>query len=74
MTSLICVLGNLAGVVGVLICLSAGLVRVSGTRTLAEFDVMTFFFVGMALMVMACLAKVHVMQAGRTMEERTMRQ
>lgn len=62
MSTLISTLGNLAGVLGVLLCLSAGLVRVGGMRTLAEFDVMTFFFVGMALMIMACLAKVHVIQ------------
>ena len=50
------------GILAVLICLMAGLVRVSGSFYLAGFEVLTLFNTGMALMVFACLLKLYFLQ------------
>jgi type IV secretory pathway VirB2 component (pilin) len=59
-------LGNGAAIVGVLLCLMAGLARVAGAFYLGGFELMTLFMGGMALMLAACLAKLHLLgMAGR---------
>jgi hypothetical protein len=50
------------GILSVLICLMAGLVRVSGSFYLAGFEVLTLFNAGMALMVFTCLLKLYLLQ------------
>lgn len=52
-------IGNAAGIVGVLVCLIAGLARLVGTYYLLGVPSITLFTGGTALMVMACLAKLH---------------
>jgi hypothetical protein len=53
---------DIVGMFAVLICLVAGLVRVTGNFYLAGFEVLTLFNAGMALMVFACLLKLQVLQ------------
>ena len=51
---------NIAGVLGTVICLVAGLARVSGQFHLAGFEAMTLFTGGMAIMVFGILLKLEV--------------
>ena len=53
--------GNGAALLGVLICLVAGGARVAGAYYLMGFELMTLFTGGMGLMLMACLAKLHLL-------------
>ena len=61
MDQLIGLLGNLAAVVGVVVCLGTGTVRLFGHYYLAGVQLMPLFTMGIALMVMACLAKLHAL-------------
>lgn len=54
--------GNIAAVAGAFICLFAGLVRITGHYYLSGFETNTLFIVGIALMVMACLVKLHALR------------
>ena len=45
---------------GILICIFSGLFRLSGTYYLAGIQVMTMFTVGIGMMVMAILIKLHM--------------
>ncbi len=56
------VVSDLVGVLAVLVCLVAGLVRVTGVFYLGGFEVLTLFNAGVALMVFSCLLKLHVLQ------------
>jgi hypothetical protein len=56
------VVSDLVGVLAVLVCLVAGLVRVMGVFYLGGFEVLTLFNAGVALMVFSCLLKLHVLQ------------
>ena len=58
--------GNIAGIAGIGICLVAGLARLAGGYYLLGFQTLTLFNGGIALMVMACLAKLHCMSVART--------
>ncbi|WP_210396273.1 hypothetical protein [Motiliproteus sediminis] len=58
-------LGNGAGAVGVLFCVIAGLVRISGNYWLWGMDAMTVFTAGVGLMVFACLAKLQLLTQGQ---------
>ena len=58
MMKLIQSLGNLAAVLGMLVCLLAGLARLGGTWSVAGMDVGAVFQLGIGLMVFACLAKL----------------
>jgi len=51
--------GNAAAVLGVLICLVTGVFRLAGNYYVFGFEAQTLFIGGIALMVMACLAKLH---------------
>ena len=53
--------GNVAGLVGLLLCFVSGALRLSGMWDVHSFDLMTLFTVGIALMVAACLFKLHAM-------------
>ena len=54
--------GNAAAILGLLICLVAGLVRATGSYHVGAYGAMTLFNVGIGLMVAACLAKLHLIQ------------
>ena len=66
MDRIIEVVGNVAGAVGVLVCLVSGLVRITGVFYLGGVQLMPVFTAGTALMVMGCLAKLHVLTRRRT--------
>lgn len=59
MEKIVDITGNLVAVVGVLICLAAGLARVIGNYYIFGYESEAFFIGGIALMVMGCLAKLH---------------
>ncbi len=61
MKPVLTLLGNAAGVLGVLVCLIAGLARIAGHFYLAGFEAMTLFNGGIALMVAGVLFKVHAL-------------
>ncbi len=53
--------GVAAGVIGLLISIFSGLLRLSGRWDLFDFDLMTLFTVGIGLMVAACFFKLQAM-------------
>ncbi|HXV75577.1 MAG TPA: hypothetical protein VD788_04600 [Candidatus Polarisedimenticolaceae bacterium] len=53
--------GNLSGVVGLAVCVVAGLSRLTGAFYTAGFQTMVLFNVGVGLMVAGCLAKLHAL-------------
>ena len=53
--------GNIAAVIGILVCLAAGLVRLSGNYIVFGFETQTLFLGSIAIMVFACLVKVHLL-------------
>jgi type IV secretory pathway VirB2 component (pilin) len=58
MEKIIETLGNVVAVAGVLICVVAGVLRVTGNFYLLGYETMTLFVGGMGLMLMGCLAKL----------------
>jgi hypothetical protein len=62
MNQVIDIIGNVVGVSGILICLLAGVVRISGSFYVFGFEAVTLFIGGTSLMVAACLAKLHLLQ------------
>ena len=59
MDKLLDVFGNVAAALGILICLVAGVARVAGNHYVFGYEAITLFIGGIALMVMACLARLH---------------
>ena len=59
-------IGNIAAIIGVLVCLVAGLIRLSGNYFIFGFETQTFFLVSIAIMVFACLAKLHVLSVNQS--------
>ncbi|GAB3100112.1 hypothetical protein GCM10027217_19030 [Pseudomaricurvus hydrocarbonicus] len=57
MAKLFITLGNLSGIVGVLLCGISGLMRMLGYFHMMSYDTMTIFTVGMALMIFCLLIK-----------------
>ena len=53
--------GNAAGILGIVVCLLAGIVRLTGSYNLMEIPVGLAFESGVGLMVFACLAKLHLL-------------
>lgn len=58
MTNLLKIAGNLVGGVGALVCLAAGLTRLTGNYYLFSYEAMTLFNAGVGLMVAGCLLKL----------------
>lgn len=58
MEKLINLVGNLTAALGILTCLLAGVVRLTGAHYVLGYEAVTLFIGGIALMVMACLAKL----------------
>ena len=59
MDNLLGTAGNIAGILGILVCAVAGIFRLSGSFYVFGYEAQTLFIAGTALMVMACLAKLH---------------
>jgi hypothetical protein len=57
--------GFISGIVGMLVCLIAGLARVAGTYYLAGYQSTTVFNMGVGLMVFACLVRLETMSTTR---------
>ena len=55
--------GDLAAILGVAICLVAGVMRLAGQHHIVGIEAITLFTGGIALMVMGCLAKLHNLQS-----------
>ena len=56
--------GRIAGLVGLLMCIAAALVRASGSYTIVNFQVGTILQAGMAGMILGCLAYLSVLVDG----------
>jgi hypothetical protein len=63
MAKLLEIIANGSGLLGVLICLVAGVTRILGSYHVLGFEAITLFIGGIALMVMACLIKLHQLTA-----------
>lgn len=63
--ALISQLGSLAGFAGLLACLVAVVVRLSGQYFLAGLPLATVFLGGIGLVVSGCFLKLHCMAQGR---------
>lgn len=50
--------GSISGILGMVICLVAGLARIGGFYYLATYQSTTVFNMGLGLMVFACLVKL----------------
>jgi hypothetical protein len=61
MNKLIEIAGNVVAVLGVLVCLVAGISRLRQNWDVAGFETMVLFNVGIGLMVAGCLAKLQVL-------------
>ena len=53
--------GHVGGALGSLLCLVAGLARISGSFYVADYAATTLFLVGVGLMVFACMVKLEVL-------------
>ena len=61
MKSFLNLAGQIASIMGLLLCLVAGVARLAGAYQVFGFEAMTLFTAGIALMVAACLAKLEVL-------------
>ena len=59
MNGLIQLTGHAASILGILVCLITGLTRLTGSYYVLGFEAQTLFIGGIALMVMACLARLY---------------
>ena len=59
-------IGNIAAITGILVCLAAGLIRMSGNYFIFGFETQTLFLASIAIMVFACLAKVHLLSVNQS--------
>jgi hypothetical protein len=64
MKALLGIIGNVAAVAGVIVCLVAGGARLAGHYHVGHFEAMTLFMGGIGLMVFACLAKLQTLATG----------
>lgn len=53
--------GNVAGLLGVMLSVGAGVGRIAGFFNLAGFEPMSLYLGGMGFMLGACLAKLHLL-------------
>ena len=61
MDKIIALGSNAVGLAGVLLTVAAGVARVISHYHLFGFEVMTLFVGGMGLMLIGCLAKLHIL-------------
>lgn len=57
--------GSISGIVGVLVCLSAGLARIAGYYYILGYESTTLFNVGVGMMVFGCLVKLQNLPAAK---------
>ena len=50
--------GLASGLAGIFLCLASGALRLAGYWQILGFDLMTFFTVGMGLLIAACFLKL----------------
>jgi hypothetical protein len=55
--------GSIAGILGMLVCLTAGLARIAGYFHISGYESTTLFNVGVGLMVFGCLVKLQNLPA-----------
>jgi len=58
MNTLLTRLGTGIGIIGILVCLIAGLVRLSGNYYLSGYSVQSLLMIGIASLIMACFLKL----------------
>ena len=58
--------GHVTGILGLILCLVAGLDRVGGSYHTLGFENMTLFMAGIGLMVAACLAKLEKLSMAKS--------
>jgi hypothetical protein len=58
---LIGIVGDVAAVVGILVCVLSGAARLVGTYGIAGVGTAALFMFGIGIMVFACLAKLHLL-------------
>lgn len=61
MEKLLQLLGNLAGIGGVLLCVVAVAMRLSGNHFVGRFEALTLLQGGMAAMIFACLCLLAIL-------------
>jgi len=61
MERVITIIGNLAALVGILLCLVSGVARATGSYQIAGYAAITLFQAGTGLMVLACLCKLETL-------------
>ena len=61
MDQVIRILGDIAALAGLLLCLVSGVARLMNQWVQFGFETQTIFLVGVGLMVAGCLAKLHIM-------------
>lgn len=61
MEKLTVLLGNIAAIAGILVCLVSGGLRVLGNYQVFDFSTTALFQAGVGLMVLACLCKLQVL-------------
>ena len=59
MSKMLDLLGNVAGVTGIIVCTLAGVSRLLGSYHLLGFESVTLFVGGIALMIFSCLVMLH---------------
>jgi hypothetical protein len=50
--------GHTVSIVGIVLCLVAGISRLAGSHHVASYETLTLMIGGIALMVLGCLAKL----------------
>lgn len=65
MDKVLVLLGDILGGVGVLVCALAGGSRLLGSHYFFGFETVTLFLGSIALMVMACLVKLHQLTSNK---------
>jgi hypothetical protein len=63
MNRLVEIAGNIAALLGILVCVAAGAARVLGNWYVGSVQIHPLFTVGVALMVFGCLAKLHLLSS-----------
>ena len=61
MEGLLLLAGRITGIVGLLLCVWAGVVRMTGSYFAAGFQIGTLLLAGMAMMVLACVCFLWVL-------------
>ncbi len=59
MDKLLKLVGDLAAIIGIIVCIVAGVSRISGHYHLAGFETVTLFIAGIAIMLVASLIKLY---------------